>query len=582
MIIAILFIATMFGLGLNSMMHNSAIVDEIAHIPASYSYLKFGDYRLNPEHPPLIKDMAGFPLLFQKINFPNEPGSAWDTSSNAQWDTGWKFLYYSGNNVAAILFWARLPILLLSTVFAAFLYLWAYKKYGIGVGLMCLFFYTFSPNIIANSIIVTTDLGASIFIFIALVCFVRFIKSPSKANVLLLGLTLALAQLSKFSSVMLYPTIFGLGVVFSHVLSHPVGFKKRLGEFIGGISLASLISLVLVWIAYIPETINMPSNVLQRLISYSLPISYGHVIGQGLSYLAPSVIFKPIVVYLLGVVMVFNRVAGGNTTYFMGQITNQSFKAYFPVLFILKTQIALLILMLVLTGVAIYRIRSKKPLQVWKRLKAYIKVNPLESVLLTFALSYFSLAVIGNLNLGLRHILPIYIPIFLLVSIGTIKLARRLHKTVTRFWFNWMFILLLFWYGAATIWISPSFLAYFNELIGGPANADAYFSDSSIDWGQDLIRLKDYAVANNIKTLALDYFGGADPKYYFQDGSSPTIIMWHSSNEHYTGQYLAVSETFVENDLINTTYTSSQGYAYLKNLKPIAKVGYSIYIYKLY
>src|SRR4051812_6703621 len=103
-LIAAALLAAMFGLGLGSMVGNSAIVDEVAHIPSGYSYLHYGDYRLNPEHPPLIKDLAGLPLQFMHLKFPdNEP--AWTTDVNGQWEAGWNFLYHEGNNADAILFW---------------------------------------------------------------------------------------------------------------------------------------------------------------------------------------------------------------------------------------------------------------------------------------------------------------------------------------------------------------------------------------------------------------------------------------------------------------------------------------------
>jgi hypothetical protein len=148
--------------------------------------------------------------------------------------------------------------------------------------------------------------------------------------------------------------------------------------------------------------------------------------------------------------------------------------------------------------------------------------------------------------------------------------------------------------------VHPAYTAYFNELIGGPAQAGHYFSDSSVDWGQDLRRLQDYVRANpQIQHLALDYFGGGDPRYYFCkrlydsagklvattngfDCSDSVYESWHSSNGRYTGQYIAVSETFLENDRYYADADGLPGYRYLREREPIAKIGYSIYLYKLY
>ncbi len=106
---------------------DSATIDEIAHIPAAYSYLKYQDMRLNPEHPPLLKDLAGLPLQFLKLNFPSN-NSAWQTDINAQRKVGYFFLYESGNNDDQIIFWARLAPIILTIVLGIFIFIWT-KKY---------------------------------------------------------------------------------------------------------------------------------------------------------------------------------------------------------------------------------------------------------------------------------------------------------------------------------------------------------------------------------------------------------------------------------------------------------------------
>jgi hypothetical protein len=581
-IIALGLLALMFTLSFNAMIHNSAIVDEVAHIPAAYSYVHYGDYRLNPEHPPLIKDLAGIPLQFLHLNFPAGPHDAWTTEANAEWDTGWQFFYASGNNVGAILFWARLPVLLLAVGFGGWFYLWLRKKFGTGTALLSLFFYTLSPNIIANSNLVTTDLGAAIFMFVALVAFIRYVKVPSKLNLVLLGIGLTVAQLTKFSAVLLYPFLFLLTIFIVFAWKDRLSTRKRLKVYTGGLILASVISLGLIWLAYIPETINMPSVVQQRLITESLPVSYGHIIGQVMVTLSPIPILKPIVQYFLGVIMVFDRVAGGNTTYFMGHVTDQSFHSYFPVLFTLKTQLSFLIIGLIAVVLALVRIVRRRPLALWKHLVSYSQDHLIEFVLGSFVVVYFMVAILGNLDLGLRHILPIYIPLFILAALAVVRTGRHLPSIAAKFWYRIVIVLLLAWYAGATLWISPSFLAYFNELIGGPSHADAYFSDSSLDWGQDLGRFKTYLITHHIDTAALDYFGGGQPSYYFSDGSTPHVILWHAQDKPYTGQYIAVSETYLENDIYYSKFDGSPGYFYLRNLKPVAQIGYSIYLYKLY
>ena len=591
-------LAVMFGLGITSLAADSAIVDEVAHIPAAYSYLHYGDFRLNPEHPPLIKDLAGIPLQFMNLKFPDKL-PAWTTEVNGQWESGWNFLYHIGNDADPLIFWARVPILLLAIGFGVVLYWLVRRRWGTAVGLVTLLFYTLSPNILAHARFVTTDLGATVFFFLAIVTFARFVGAPTRKNFLLLSLGLAGAQLAKFSAVLLFPLLGVMSLVLIWTHLKPGTKLGRLKTYTGGLIAASALSVVWVWIFYIPHTLMMPEPVQDRLISGSIYDGPLKPVAGVLVSVNDTPIMKPLVQYVLGVAMVYNRVKGGNVTYFNGEVTNQSFHWYFPELFLVKTQIPLLLLMGLASWYGFWLLRRRP--QAWpEKLKRSLRGHVLEWTLGTFAVFYFAISVAGNLNLGIRHILPIYVPIFLLAAIGSVKLLRRLAQTRFRVSSRVVFAALLLWYGGSTVTNHPHYVAYFNEFIGGPANSGAYFSDSSVDWGQDLRRLRSYVEAHpEIDTIAVDYFGGGDPKYYFcdrrydtdgnlvadatgYDCSRSRYREWHSHFGKYTGQYIAVSETFLQNDRYYSALNGTPGYDYLRAMKPITTIGYSIYIYKLY
>jgi len=600
LILAGAMLAAMFGLSLGAMVGDSAIVDEVAHIPSAYSYLHYGDYRLNPEHPPLIKDLAGLPLQFMNLKFPDE-NATWTTDVNGQWETGWTFLYHMGNDADAILFWARLPILLLAIAFGIILYRFSYQRWGKAVALLTLFFYTFSPNLIAHSHYVTTDLGATIFMFLALVAFIRFAERSTRVTFVLLALALAAAQLAKFSAVMLFPFLGIASLIMVALHAQKSERTARLKILTGGLVLASLLSVVLVWIFYIPHTINMPQDVQDRLIRGALYDPAAAPVIAILTTINDVPLFKPLAQYVLGISMVFSRVAGGNITYFNGQVTNQGYHMYFPELFVLKTQLAFLILGLVGLISGIITLRRNRTLSLIKKFSGSLRRHQLEWTLGSFAAFYFAVSVFGNLNLGIRHILPIYVPLFIVVAIGTVSIARKLAATL-----RWKvpaavaLAILLSWYGVSTILAYPSYTSYFNELTGGGGGAGPYFSDSSVDWGQDLLRLKTYVASHQeIKHIAVDYFGGAIPQYYFcdrtydqrgdvipngsgYDCTTSVYEEWHSTYGTYTGQYIAVSETYLQNDRYYSALAGTPGYAYLRAMEPIAKIGNSIYVYKLY
>jgi hypothetical protein len=135
--------------------NDGAIFDETAHIPAGYSYVTQHEIRLNPEHPPLLKDLAGLPLLFLHLNFDtNQPFWAgtlpgkWD---EGQWAAGRYLLYQAGNNADLIIFWARFPIILLSLLLGWFIFKWVRELAGISAGLFALILYAFDPNILGHN-----------------------------------------------------------------------------------------------------------------------------------------------------------------------------------------------------------------------------------------------------------------------------------------------------------------------------------------------------------------------------------------------------------------------------------------------
>jgi len=141
---------------------NSATSDEIAHIPSGYTYWKYGDYKINPEHPPLIKLWATIPLLIIDPALPE--AGYWERGD--QWEFGRQFLYWSGNNADQLYFWSRFMIVLIGVLLGYYVWKWATELYGWKAGLLALILYVFDANIIAHSTIVQTDIPISAGIFI--------------------------------------------------------------------------------------------------------------------------------------------------------------------------------------------------------------------------------------------------------------------------------------------------------------------------------------------------------------------------------------------------------------------------------
>ncbi len=220
----------------SSVWNDSATMDELAHIPSGYSYLKFKDMRLNPEHPPLLKDLAGLPLQFINLNFPLQDKS-WATDINGQWDAGAKFLYESGNDADKIIFWARVFPILLTLLLGVYVFKWAREIYDERAAILALFLFAFSPTILAHGRYVTTDAAAAFGIFIALYFFAKRLAafradekifafhSPAfLKNLLAAGVAFGIAQSLKFSAFLLIPFFLGLAVIWAFSVS--AGFRQ--------------------------------------------------------------------------------------------------------------------------------------------------------------------------------------------------------------------------------------------------------------------------------------------------------------------------------------------------------------------
>jgi len=583
-------LAIMFALSIGTALGDAAIMDEVAHIPAGYTYIKYHDYRLNPEHPPLLKDLAGIPLQFLNLTFPaNE--SFWTTEPNGQWNAGWKFIYLPQNNTEALLFWSRLPIILLSLLLGFFIFKWTKELFGSKAGLLALTLYAFDPNILGHNHYVTTDLGIAAFSVLAFYFFVQYLKNPSWKKTILAGLFLGLAQLAKFSAVLLFP-VFGLTLLlYIFFRQEKLNFSfwgigkikkfwlQKFSHYAITFTVIIIVCFAVIWVVYEANIYKMPVEKVHQLIDTQLYGGAQNIASPYLHKMANNVVLRPLAQYFTGFFMVFGRVAGGNTTYFFGQVTNQSFREYFPIVFLIKEPLPTLFLLLSAIAIAFYFLLRRNledfPRHIWKNVKNYFSNHIAETAMLLFVALYAYVSITGNLNIGFRHLFPILPFLYIFISKEIIFLWTKLTGKTKKIYPVFIGLLLL-WLIAETAFAYPYYLAYFNETIGGSKNGYKYVTDSNVDWGQDLKRLRDWVEKNNIEKIRVDYFGGGDVKHYLGDKA----IIWHAHLGQEPGWY-AVSATFLQNSLYYKITEGKPDYQWLREREPYTEIGHSILIYKI-
>ena len=626
--------AASFILMLYASSQESAIMDELAHIPAGYGYVKYLDYRLNPEHPPLVKAIAALPLLFQNLKFPTDK-SSWQTDINGQWQAGAQFLYESGNNADGIIQWARLGPMLLTLLLIIFIYIWAKELIGRWWALIPTFLFALSPTVLAHGHYVTTDIGATLGIFIASYYFVKYLLSSSRKNLIFAGLTFGIAQLMKFSAVLLVP-LFGFLIIvfcFWKMKGRWLGFFRGLIQLIKiffhylfSLILIFIVGYILVYLVYFAFTINYPiqkqkADTQSILYSFSggpdtkgetcklnSNVSIGRhtrCLAEINIWMAGNKIMRPLGEYMLGVLMVTQRSSGGNTAYFLGEVSASGWWYYFPVVFVLKEPAPSLILIFLAFILGLWLIiknifKNPRLSSIFSHLYDYLGTHFAEFSMISFVILYWLYSLSSPLNIGFRHILPTLPFIYILTAGGLKKWLAGKAIVEANFWkklltsltnilklsFKGVFIsVLLVWFLLETLFAAPYFLPYFNQFGGGTDNGYKYVTDSNYDWGQDLKRLVNWVNDNKIDKIAVDYFGGGNPRYYL-DGKAE---YWWSSRGNPSEEgikWLAISI----NNLQSAKGRLHPGqlrnpedeYQWLKNpYQPDSRAGKSIFIYRL-
>lgn len=538
-------LAIFFILSIGSMRTNSATSDEVAHIPAGYTYWKYFDYKLNPEHPPFVKLWATLPFLVLQPNLPEDSGY-WERGD--QWEFGRQFLYWSGNDADQLYFWSRFMIVIIGMILGYYIYLWATALYGWKAGALALGLYAFDPNIIAHATIVQTDIPISAAIFILVYYFWKYTKDKtetvfSSKELVVLGILVGLCFAIKYTGVYVIgfiAVLYALHLFFAHLKQHEHEETQK-NKFI-----------------QFYEFIISDAGTKELATAGK---TFGIILLIGFFFLLATYGFVNFDEYIVGFKDVLAHSTSGHPSYLLGMNSQNGWWYYFIVAFFVKTPIPTILLFL-----ATFFVFFKTRIQEWHTLRN-------ELFLLVPAGLYFLSFVVNDINIGLRHILPAY-P-FLFVFAGSLMVTTwdALKEPFVKYKHHATYILgvLVGWLLIGTLLAYPYYLAYFNEFTGGPENGHKYLLDSNLDWGQALKEtaqwLDDTGYEN--QTIRMTYFGSEDPLYRGIDSLS--IACAPTPGIH----VISVNRLY---DFMG----NQQGCAnWLKDYEPLTVIGYSIFIYDI-
>src|ERR1044072_9428700 len=190
-----------------SVRQESQTWDEGDHIFAGYMTWTRADFGLDPEHPPLLKQLATAPLLPLPLNVPELQNRNFKEEAFLD---GKEFLYR--NDADAILFRTRMAAALLTLLLALLVFAATREMFGTGAAFVALALLAFEPNLLAHGALVTTDAGISCFMFATIYAFYRYAKAPSLWRLSLVGVAAGLALAVKPSGIFLFPMLFLLAV----------------------------------------------------------------------------------------------------------------------------------------------------------------------------------------------------------------------------------------------------------------------------------------------------------------------------------------------------------------------------------
>ncbi len=447
----------------------SMTTDEGIHVASAYLALTRGEHRFDPEHPFLFKYLTALPLLVLKPNLPVNDQKLWEASRPSyydswqearQWSDAW--VYDSGNNAQLLIFLARIPGVLALVALCWLSWFTARHWFGESIAHWALFFTATNPTLLGHGPLTNTDIPLALTVLFVLWRLWLYFEKQSWKNVVWVGISLGIALTTKFSAIAILPIALLWLVYTSAQKKHGVLATMSHG-------IASLaITLLIIWTVYFfrsPIYLDGTTNVAVTTASDILS-KWGtsiDVLTKQVQYILPSA-------YLKGMLLTVGGSIFGRSVYFVGNTYGSGVWFYFPTMFILKSQ--LIVILMCLTGIGLSAKRIIRP-WTWKP----------ESVLLVIAavvLTYLSLS--SKLNLGIRHISPLLPILSVYLACTAVYMKHILRRTGFVLGITLGCLLPIISQGGDLIGFS-------NSIVYPKDQTYRYFNDSNLDWGQQSERI---------------------------------------------------------------------------------------------
>ena len=489
--------------------HESITIDEIAHTGAGVSYWQKLDMRLNEEHPPLSKLIAGLPLAIKGAHADYShvswvfSGSKLFNQYLGEWVFGHWFLM-RWNNPQSTIWWARVPMLLLTLVLGSVLYAFGSRLGGTTWGgLLCLACYATTPAFLAFGPLVITDIAIALFWVLTIWQLPNMWRSPSRRTVILFGLTFAGALLSKFSSGLLF-LVFPAAALSMRIRPLPEQPGEKLARRRWRRSAWWNILKGTLWAGFFVYLVYF-------IFSWNQSTDTFSVIPHFPASPLLRRLLMPPWIYLRGLAgFAFSAIS--RPTYILGHSYPHGVWFYFPVIFMLKSQLSFLLLLLLAIGAAVFR--KRKGDRVAESSGASPGMDPYWRCIWVSLVVYVVACMLNRLDISIRHFsIAIALVILLLAPLPRMLQGMwNSHPRIARAG-TWVTIALVMTSLASVVRAYPYFIPYINSLgMGRPGYL--LVNDSNLDWDQAFPQVEDFARQHSVRQVLLSRYGYSEPYAY--------------------------------------------------------------------
>lgn len=576
----------------------SSTFDEPIHSIGGFTHLHYGDFRNNYEDPPLWQYWAALPTGKDAlhVNFGLPSWTGMNASNDAQqWIFAISTLYRTpGNDGEAFIQEMRGQMVWIGVALGAVICWWSWRLGGTLAAIAATAFFAFDPNFIAHSPLVKNDVAMSLVMFVFAVAMWKLGQKITPLRVLALSLVIGFGLTVKFSAGLLVPMamlLLSIRVFMRDPWPAPGRtLTKVVHKAIAAavvLVIAGIISIGCIWSAYgfryhaandPGVNINTQFILTQAAATDSIKMHPGTPPDPTeLAKWQPDVFDRVILssldhhllpeAWLNGMLFVHAR-SGVRSSFLMGHRSDVGFWYYFPMAMLFKTATATLVAgLLLLIAWIVQKVRTRRSATPLTLVNEWTALT----LLVPFAVYLFSVMT-SNLNIGLRHVLPLYPFIYVWIGIGAAWALTRFKRMGLVLGFGIAIALVV-----ETCQAWPNYIAFFNAPCGGSRGGFWLLGDSNLDWGQDLPLLAQWQKQHPSRPLYFCYFGMADPEAYgivyknlpggFPFGPPPAAPQGEC--------IIAISATALQG-----VYLGDAMYAQLRNREPMEVLGGTIYLYK--